>query len=432
MLWEEFILEHESDDLSRLVLSRDKYPGVDVPLAASTIECRRRLRDKVPQWYGHPGLILPLRLSAEQCSSTAAARYKASVARSCFPSGSFRMADLTGGLGVDSWAFSQVASEVLYNEAVPVLCDAARHNFAVLGADHIRIGCHKVGTDPLREVLGDFRPDLIFLDPARRGEGGRKVFLLEDCSPDVKALLPELFEAARFVLLKLSPMADISMLLERLPHTRQVHIVALKGECKELLLLLDRDFDGEPEMLAVEIPGGELDVNDGMDGVKVFRYERSEAARARAGWAVPEAGMLLFEPGKSLSKAGCFHLLSERSGLAMAGRNSHLYLQEDQVVPEASWAAMGKWFRIREILPLDKRGIALAAGTYPLADVSARGVPMSSDELARRLRTAGKKIPERVRNDKCEVRNVPVHLFAVHSDLLDHNLLLVAESLYQG
>ena len=137
MEWAEFILSHEGDDPARLVLSRDRYPGVDVALAAATIESRRKLRYKVPEWYGHPELILPLRLSAEQCSSTATARYKASLAMSVFTeahSSDIRIADLTGGLGVDSWAFSEVFEEVLYNEMNPELAEAARHNFTVLGA----------------------------------------------------------------------------------------------------------------------------------------------------------------------------------------------------------------------------------------------------------------------------------------------------------
>ena len=506
MEWKDFILAHEGDDLSRLVLSRDKYPDVDVPLAVSTIECRRRLRDKVPEWYAHPELILPLRLSAEQCSSTATARYKASLAKNGLAEGfvsweaghprpvegegpaeyklfasqmtqeavggagmersgmessqetnpsAFYIADLTGGLGVDSWAFSQVASEVLYNEALPELCEAARQNFSVLGAENIRVRSHRLGEVPLREVLGDFRPDLIFLDPARRGEGGRKVFLLEDCSPDVTALLPDLFAAARYVLLKLSPMADISMLLERLPHTRQVHVVAWKGECKELLLLLDRDFTGEPDFLAVELPD-QVRIEDGLSrsGYDAFRFRRSEEAAAVPSFGIPSPGDLLFEPGKALSKAGCFNLLSARFGLPKVGSDTHLYLNayvppvdacrvrtkmpENVRTPISGKAGAyirdpllpGKWFRIVEILPLDKRGIAEAGMKYPSADVSARGVPLSSDELTGRLRKAAKKkIPEQVRNDVVElVRNdIPPHIFGVRCASLAANLLLVCQ-----
>ena len=171
-----------------------------------------------------------------------------------------KVADLTGGLGVDSWAFSEVAEEVLYNEMNPELAAAARHNFQALGATNIFIRNCEATADSLEEILGDFKPDVIFMDPARRDSVGKKVFLLEDCSPDVLKMLPQMFETSRFILLKISPMADITMVVERLDRTyesfldenhkggwngqwvREVHVVASCGECKELLILLDREW----------------------------------------------------------------------------------------------------------------------------------------------------------------------------------------------
>ncbi len=538
MEWQDFILQHEGDDLTRLVLARDKYPGVDVALAAATIECRRRLREKVPEWYARPELVFPIRLSAEQCSSSATARYKARLAASLLPllphsdlppqsaltasggsrpspssngrladfqpksaslasvgsrpslSCDGRLADLTGGLGVDSWAFSEVFSEVLYNEMLPELADAARRNFDALGAGNIRVCSHRIGggyntaspdpeSIPVAALLGDFRPDVIYLDPARRGFGGRKVFLLEDCSPDVTRLLPELLAAAPYVLLKLSPMADVSMLLSRLQHVREVHVVAAGGECKELLLLLDRRFDGEPEIVAVEIPerirndegtvrNGKVLPNDvvavrsdaaavGKDKVLphhvvAIRFRRGEEADAVPQFGVPEVGNWLFEPGKSLSKAGCFNLISERFGLRKLGRNTHLYLADTCPSVHANAGTgccedaervplPGKWFRVLELLPLDKRGIAAAGSKYPGADVTARGVPLTSDDLAARLRKASRKTPGKIpeqdvadaRNDfagapkdmPCAWNDLPVHLWGVHCGVSGRNLLLV-------
>ncbi len=493
MEWKDFILQHEGDDLARLVLARDRYPEVDVALAATTIECRRRLRLKVPEWYARPELVFPLRLSAEQCSSSATARYKARLAAShlqpsspafapapapapapplasasvptrsntySFPGGtpSFtpsphrkgRLADLTGGLGVDSWAFSELFEEVLYNEMLPELVEAAKRNFAVLGADNIRVCCQRIAsssaagedTVTVSDLLGDFHPDVIFLDPARRGAGGRKVFLLEDCSPDVTTLLPDLFAAAPYVLLKLSPMADITMLLGRLPYVREVHVVATEGECKELLLLLERGFAGEAEIVAAEIPERE-----GRDGVS-FRFRRAEEAAAVPEFGVPGVGDLLFEPGKALSKAGCFNLISERFALRKLSRNTHLYCKASTTLHEegrlstkmaenvdnppdvrrgidtSGALGAGKWFRVMEVLPLDKRGIAEAGAKYPGADVSARGVPLSSEDLAARMKKAGKG-----RSDSGKIQDgaPSVHLWGVRCDVAGQNLLLVTE-----
>ena len=205
----EFILAHEADDLARLALSRDRYAAEveDFDLALTTLEVRRKLRLKVPEWYAVPSLRYPFRLSGEQCSSAETASYKAAVASVA----GRRIADLTGGLGVDSWAFSKVAAAVLYNEMKPELAAAAEHNFRELGVENVTVRNCRLEPGNVGEVLDGFEPDIIFLDPARRSEDGRKVFRLEDCQPDVLKLLPELFSAAPLVLLKLSPMADITL-----------------------------------------------------------------------------------------------------------------------------------------------------------------------------------------------------------------------------
>ena len=291
----DFILSHDGDDLAALALARGRYAGEvpDFDLALTTLEVRRQLRDKVPQWHAVPSLVYPLRISGEQCSSSATARYKASVALTasqqalltenacchvssdavastfgpkCLPSGMARggrrIADLTGGLGVDSWAFAQVFREVLYNEMRPELADAAVHNFRELGVTNIQVrNCALVPSGmasadrpengrTVSEILGPFRPDILFLDPARRAADGRKVFRLEDCQPDVLRLLPELLSACPRLLLKLSPMADITLVCKQLDCVREVHVVSADGECKELLLLLEAGWTG-PHTLTV-------------------------------------------------------------------------------------------------------------------------------------------------------------------------------------
>ncbi len=238
----QFILAHNADDLAGLALARDRYVSdvEDFDLALTTLEVRRKLRLKVPEWYAVPSLRYPFRLSGEQCSSSETAFYKASVAARV---GS-RIADLTGGLGVDSWAFSKVAAEVLYNEMKPELSAAAERNFRELGVENVTVRNCQIEPGNVSEVLDGFELDIIFLDPARRAEDGRKVFRLEDCQPDVLRLLPELFSAAPLVLLKLSPMADITLVCRQLQSVKEVHVVAADGECKELLLLLERGEGG--------------------------------------------------------------------------------------------------------------------------------------------------------------------------------------------
>ena len=395
MSFADFILKHEMDDPVRLLLARDKYPDIDIDLAVTTLEVRRKLRTKVPEWYAVPSLIYPFRLSGEQCSSSETAKYKAKVCGS-----SLTIADLTGGMGVDAWAFAQVAKEVLYNEMQVELARATELNFKELGVENVRFRNARVEPGKVREVLDGFEPDVIFLDPARRAEDGRKVFLIEECQPDVLGLLPELFEASRYVLLKLSPMADITMACKRLgAHVKEVHVVAAGGECKELLFLLDRDWEGTPATFIVEggavmeIPGdAEEDIRLGM----------------------PRSGNWLFEPGKALLKAGAFGLPCGRFGMAKVGQHTHLYVGE--TVPE-ELRPFGKMFEVLEVLPLNNRTMKEAGKRWPQAEVTARNVPMTSDLLRKKT--------------GC-VSGGDIHLFGVRVDAASEagNYLIVTKKRY--
>ncbi len=365
MTLDEFIREHENDDTSALLLARHRFPDIDIDLAVTTIECRRCLRRKVPSWYAVPSLRFPSRLAAEQCSSEETALVKARVAHSIAAEGR-RIADLTGGMGVDSWAFSRVFGEVLYNEMQPALAEATQENLGKLGITNVRFSCRQLVPGNLKEMLGDFRPDVIFLDPARRAEDGRKVFRLADCQPDVLTLLPELMDACPDLLLKLSPMADITQLSRELPGLRAVTVVGAGGECKELLLHIRRDYNG-PYALTVMENGATLsfDADDRGCLGETLASQR-----------------LLFEPGKALAKAGVFRQLASRFGLAQADTSTHLYFAES--LPEAI-LPFGKVFQIEEVLPLGNETYRSLRKRIPAAEITARNLPLTSDALRRKL-----------------------------------------------
>lgn len=454
--FEKFIVENGNADTVRLVMACKEWPVPEdaelaemdaKSLAVNTIEGRRRLRKKLPEWVACTGLVYPSSLCAEQCSSSDTARYKASIVQRifneyvgtvasmvgdpCRTTGSAtegtesvpdknspttrnqsvtepaevtigtrktgRIADLTGGLGVDSWAFSEVAEEVLYNEMNPALAAAARHNFKALGVTNIFIKNSEATSDSLKDIFGDFRPDVIFLDPARRDSAGKKVFLLEDCSPDVLKILPELFGISRFVLLKLSPMADITMAVERLDRTyeeylekasgkgwngqwvREVHVVASGGECKELLILLDGEWNEGYSLTCRE------------DG-KTLTFKPEEITKAKAGYPDSTFARIIFEPGKSLTKAGVSNAICERFGLVKLARFTHLYTiseplsDSDLEQRTAPLKDFGKVFYVKEILPLNKSSMKDVGKRYPHSEVSAKNIPMSSDELRTRLK----------------------------------------------
>ncbi len=414
----EFVHVHGNDDTTRLILDRGKWPEIDMDLAVNCIESRRKLRTKVKEWYDELKLIFPYKLSAEQCSSSATGRYKAELAvriakechsglPSCHPeldseSHGFKIADLTGGLGVDSWFFSQKAAEVLYNEMQSKLYEAAIHNYNILKANNIRCTCETAEPGNISNILNGFRPDIIYMDPARRGEGGKKVFLLEDCTPDVLKLKDEIFTICRHILLKLSPMADITMACERLGKTcREVHVVASGGECKELLIWMDCEWSDEYTIKAVEI-------QPASPSVFSFRLSEEKAAAYTPG----DEGCYLFEPGKALMKSGAFNLISRRWGIKKMGHSTHYYTTDSEEKVE-ELMNYGKVFKIINSSPLDKRSIKAASRDYPKAEVTARNIQMDTDTLRKKLGCAP--------SDK-------FHIFGLRSDL-NGQLLMIAERL---
>ena len=411
-----FIAEHSADDVSRLILDRKKYPGIDIDLAVNCIESRRKLKGKVREWHENPGLIFPLKLSAEQCSSSATGAYKANLAeRIAGNSKEWTIADLTGGLGVDSWFFSQKASKVIYNEMQQILCDAARHNFKTLGASNISIINRTAEQETIDEIL-DEEADIVYMDPARRGEGGKKVFLIEECTPDVLTLKEIIFRHARHILIKLSPMADITMVCNRLGSTcREVHIVGTSGECKELLVWMDREWNEEYAVIAVELhPDAPLSAFSfkpseersamGIQGTKTLimegdRYEQDE--------------LFIFEPGKALMKAGAFNLISERFGIAKLGRSTHYYTTCSKDAAHAL-KPYGKVYEILECRQLNKRSMKDLSKKYPKAEVTARNIEMDTETLKRKMGiTSGDD----------------AHIFGLKSDS-EGNLIIAARRLH--
>ena len=390
--FEAFIIRNADADIPRLLLSCKDWP-IRKELAVSTIEARRKLSKKVPEWYSCTSLVYPSALSAEQCSSSATARYKAALAARITGPDS-RIADLTGGLGVDSWAFSKEFSGVLYNDMNPSLVEAAAHNFLELRIPNIKTSNMEVSESTLPSILGGFNPDIIFLDPARRSTDGRKVFQLEDCSPDLLPLIPGLFACCRHILLKLSPMADISLTVEKLNRAyeaflektsgegwngcwvREVHVIASGGECKELLVWMDREWNGPYSVFCCEDSG-------------VLEFSGSELSSAKSVFPDSVYAGTLFEPGKSLTKAGVFNALCGRFNLVKLARSTHLYVHDSH--PDGlsdsigTLKEFGKVFDVLEILSLNKANMKDVGKRFPHLEVSARNIPFSSDDLRARL-----------------------------------------------
>ena len=361
-----FIKANAGADVRRLALQAGKHPGVDIPFALDQIAGRQAARRKLPSWAAVEGLVYPPHLSMEQCSGEAAARYKAGVARRLC-GGRGRLVDITGGFGVDFAFMAGGFAEATYVERQGLLCDIARHNLPLLGLPGAGVVCAD-GT----EYLGRMEPaDMVYVDPARRDAAGGRTFAIGDCTPDVGALRRELLLKARWVMVKLSPMLDWRKAVADMGGSvREVHIVSVGGECKELLLVM-----GEGGGLAVHC------VNDGHD----FAFEDDGDGGSSGGLGGDAlgglAGMWLYEPNASVMKAGCFGLLERRFGVRALARDSHLFASREPVA-----GFPGRAFVVERASTMNKRGLKAALQGIGRANVAVRNFPMTVDGLRRRLK----------------------------------------------
>jgi 16S rRNA G966 N2-methylase RsmD len=357
-----FIREHTGDDVRQLALQAARYPLVDMRVAATQIEGRRLAAAKLPAWAATDGVMYPVRLSMEQCSSEATARYKASLV------GGSRLADLTGGFGIDCSYMSERFDEATYIERNEELCRIARHNFGLLGLPIRVVNGNSAEVLPSMPVQ-----DWIFLDPARRDGVGNKVVALSDCEPDVCQLEKLLLQKAARVMVKCSPMLDISLAISQLASVREVHVVSVGNECKELLLILGGTTAHGIEVRTVNFQGS---------GVQTFDYALEEEQAASCSYT-STVGRYLYEPNSSMMKAGCFRLPAGRYGLQKLHRNTHLYTS-DTLVPDFP----GRVFEVKNIDGFGKNELKLLSSELKKANIAVRNFPERPEALRKRLKLA--------------------------------------------
>lgn len=358
-----FILSHRLNDVATLALRGSAPAGVDVPFALSQIEGWQTARRKLPSWAACDGIVYPPRLSMEQCSSEQSARYKAAVVSRLQRNGqcgASRMVDLTGGFGVDFSFISPLFGEKVYVERQEHLCRVAESNMAMLGLSNVMV-VNAEATDYLQTMP---RASLIFLDPARRDSVGRRTYGIADCQPDVAALAPQLLQKADCVVVKLSPMLDWHEAARELPAVAEVHIVAVGGEVKELLLVLLPCYEGAPKLYCAD----DAEVVNPVEGVPVSTY-------------LAEPFRYLYEPNAALMKSGCFGWIASTYGVSPISANSHLFVS---TVPVQHFP--GRSFTVEAVSPLSKSDLRRVLGSTSRANVAVRNFPMTAVQLRRRLK----------------------------------------------
>jgi hypothetical protein len=371
----QFITDHQSDDTVRLLLSAHRFPSIDIPFAVDQIEARRRLRNKLPEWYAEPDLIMGGRIPAEQCSSESTARFKRSIilpdARS--------LCDMTGGMGVDFWYMSRDLDLAVYTECQPHLCAAARHNFAVLSVKY-------EGRNPrieVREGVSTELPipdvDVIYLDPARRSNDGGRIFEISDCQPDVVAWQDDLLAHCRQLITKVSPMADISRTVARLLHVSDVYVLSVKGECKELLVSQRPDATSSVQKDNYFIHCLDFYPERTIE----FHFEhRSDAAASGTHRSDPIAtslGNWFYEPDVSIMKAQGFEALLGAYDVQMLDRDCHYFTSSKQIADFP-----GRIFAIDEQLAFASHNLKALRARIPQANIAVRNFPLTAEALRHR------------------------------------------------
>ena len=319
-----FIGEHLHDDVQQLALQRNRFPQLsdtDFRFLLQQIEGRQRTKDKLPSFAQNPDWWYPVRLSCEQCSSEATARYKAEIINPFLGQADATLIDLTAGYGVDTFFMSEHTQRAHYVERNAELCAIAQHNFA-LSRPHIQV--HNTTAEeflsslPISNSPYPISNTLIYLDPARRSQSGGKVFRIEDCEPNVIEILPTLRKCASAILIKFSPMLDISAAMQSLGSEWDIHVVALHNEVKEVLFIT-----GNSTIHAVNISH---------DQTTRFTLTQAEE-KATQNHIANTIGKYLYEPNAAIIKAGAFRLVGERYGIAKLDTNTHLYTS-DTLLPD--------------------------------------------------------------------------------------------------
>lgn len=357
-----FIQAHRKDDVRSLALKADRYPDVDMPSAIIQIAGRQIISHKVPSWSEVDGLFYPRHLSLEQCSSEVTARYKASLVKGT------SLVDLTGGFGVDCAFLSECFAKVTYVEQQRELCEIVSHNFPLLGLNHITV-VNGNAVDYLRQMD---KVDCIFIDPARRNENGGKTIAISDCTPDVEALSSLLLEKADTVLIKLSPMLDLALALERMPLTHEIRVLSVNNECKELLLVLKKEQVDSCRIFTFNIERG--------GNTQLLDLTREEEQNASCEYT-STVDKYIYEPNASILKAGAYKSISAIYKIKKLHPNSHLYTSDEWITDFP-----GRMFVCQSVVSFNKKEIKKQFSDMTKANIAVRNFPASVAELRKRMK----------------------------------------------
>lgn len=356
---QEFINSSLQANISKLALSKNPFPEVDWKEIINQIVSKNKSQHKLPTWFNTDNIYYPASISIEQTSSETTAKYKSELI-----SGT-SLIDLTGGFGVDDYYFSKQFEHVIHCEKNAVLSEMVKHNYGVLNVNNITCLAQN-STEVIEQSENAF--DWIYIDPSRRSDVKGKVFLLKDCLPNVPENLSLYFSKSQSILIKTAPILDITAGCMELENIKSIHIVAIENEVKEILWLLEKGYDSEIELFAVNIQKEKTDCN---------AFILGEHTPAR--FSLPQE--FLYEPNAPLLKSGGVDYLCDALQITKLHPHSHLFTHSELV------DFPGRRFSINEVIPFKKENIKKQLEGKKM-NITTRNFPLTVEEIRKKYKIA--------------------------------------------
>ncbi|WP_299242581.1 class I SAM-dependent methyltransferase [uncultured Aquimarina sp.] len=347
----------ENVDLTKLILSGSPFEHINIQELAQQINGRLKAKNKLPLWHQTKGIYYPPTLNLEQTSSETTAIYKSELV-----SGD-TLIDLTGGFGIDDYFFSKKLKRIIHCELNPILSEISSHNFQVLGVNNIETHTG----DGLKILENHEDIDWIYIDPSRRNDSKGKVFFLEDCLPDVPANLDFLFSKSNHILIKTSPLLDIHSGIKALQFVKQIHVVALNNEVKELLWILEKGTKMDTIIRTINLVKNEQ---------IQFSFSLKEESDITPKFSLPKK--YIYEPNAAIMKAGGFCSISKVYELEKLHNHSHLYTSDQKI------EFPGRSFEVLSVLPYQKQTIKKEKITK--ANITTRNFPETVSAIRKKFK----------------------------------------------
>jgi len=354
---QDFINANLKSDITKLILKGSPFANISIQEIAEQISAKVKCEKKLPTWFSAENIYFPNRLNIEQTSSEITAKYKANLV-----SGE-SLIDITGGFGVDAYFFSQKVKNVTHCELNEELSNIVSHNLTPLKIENISTHLGN-GIDYLKNTTEKY--DWVYTDPSRRNDAKGKVFLLEDCLPNIPENLDDLFEKSENILIKVSPILDISSAINELKFVKEIHIVAVNNEVKELLFLLEKNYNSDVQIRTINFNKKEN---------QIFNFNLYESINAT--YAEPKK--YLFEPNSAILKAGGFNNISNQLNIDKLHQHSHLYTSNELL------NFPGRSFEIKHCISYDRKQLKKLIPSKK-ANITTRNFPETVAQIRKKTK----------------------------------------------